>query len=168
MRALASSHRNTPPPVDAPITVPPRVTPRARPSRRTTRDWCCRRYQNGSGLLSRPGDFMVGHDDAVVRGKVRDNLLLVVDLLLVVQHEVLFFLILLLPLVPLLFFRLCLFFRTYLSSFKLHLSQSRFRSHIQSPPSPAGSGGSWTRALHFRFHMGAIQENPEPLPVHPQ
>ena len=44
---------------------------------------------------------MVGHDDAVVRGEVRDNLLLVVDLLLVVQHEVLFFLILLLSLVPL-------------------------------------------------------------------
>ena len=32
---------------------------------------------------------MVGHDDAVVRGEVRDNLLLVVDLLLDVQHEVL-------------------------------------------------------------------------------
>ena len=33
---------------------------------------------------------MVGHDNAVVHGEVRDNLLLVVDLLLVVQHEVLF------------------------------------------------------------------------------
>ena len=33
---------------------------------------------------------MVGLDDAIVHGEVRDNLLLVVDLLLVVQHEVLF------------------------------------------------------------------------------
>ena len=35
---------------------------------------------------------MVGLDDAVVHGEVRDNLLLVVDLLLVVQHEVFFIL----------------------------------------------------------------------------
>ena len=81
---------------------------------------------------------MVGHDDAVVRGEVRDNLLLVVDLLLVVQHEVLFLLILLLPLVPLFFLRLCLFFRTCLSSFKLHLPEFQFRAHTQQPQSPAG------------------------------
>ena len=53
---------------------------------------CCRRYQNGSRLHSRPGDFVVELDDAIVHGEVRDNVLLLVDLLLGVQDEVLFIL----------------------------------------------------------------------------
>ncbi len=51
---------------------------------------CCRRYQNGSRLHSRPGDFVVELDDATVHGEVRGNVLLLVDILLGVQDEVLF------------------------------------------------------------------------------
>ena len=83
-------HPNTPPPVGAPITVPPRVTPRARPSRRTTRERVLPPvYQHGSRLHSRPGDFVVELDDAIVHGEVLDNVLLLVDLLLGVQEVVL-------------------------------------------------------------------------------
>ena len=90
---------------------------------------------------------MVGHDDAVVHGEVRDNLLLVVDLLLVVQHEVLFFLILLLPLVPL--FSSGLAYSSELTNllFKLHLSQSQFRSQTPITPVGRGFGGIMAYAL---------------------
>ena len=123
-----------------------------RPSRRTKRDWCSRRYQNGSGLLSRPGDFMVGHDDAVVHGEVRDNLLLVVDLLLVVQHEVFF-----IPCTPssfssLVFFRPCLFFRTYQSSFQTSLIPvSVSIANSNHPRRPRLRGDHGLCSLHFDF-----------------
>ena len=51
----------------------------------------CRRYTNmGSRLHSRPGDFVVELDDAIVHGEVLDNVILLVDLLLGVQEVVLF------------------------------------------------------------------------------
>ena len=51
---------------------------------------CCRRYTKmGSRLHSRPGDFVVELDDAIVHGEVLDNVLLLVDLLLGVQEVVL-------------------------------------------------------------------------------
>ena len=96
MGALASPHRYTPPPVEAPITVPPRVSPRARPSRRTKCGRGLPPVQNGGRTL--PGDIDdVLHEEVINRHLLASVLHLVhdrlhlVDLLLLVHEEVLFF-----------------------------------------------------------------------------
>ena len=97
MGALASPHRYTPPPVEAPITVPPRVSPRARPSRRIKCGWVLPPVQNGGRTL--PGDIDdVLHEEVVNRLHLAGALHLVldrlhhVDLLLLVREEVFSFL----------------------------------------------------------------------------
>ena len=95
---------------------------------------------------------MVGHDNAVVHGEVRDNLLLVVDLLLVVQHEVFF-----IPCTPSSFSSL-VFLQALpiLQNLPIFFSNFTYPSlsfdrKLQSPPSAAASGGSWLMLSPLRL-----------------